>query len=85
MSISALSGGPTFRVDRIIKSTDPIKGYVRMPTGTDTIVYLSDKAPSISRVLEALPTVLAANEQLIFSVWNKTYNGYVISQVISAS
>jgi len=77
--------GTNYRVDRVIKSADPCNGHARVPCGMNSIVYLDDKPPSIGDVLAKMPTTLAANEQLIFSKWDKTYREYVISQVVAAN
>jgi hypothetical protein len=61
------SAGTNFRVDRVKRLPEGSKYTV--PCGMNTIVYLSNKPPSVGSVMSNLPTVLADDEVCIFSKW----------------
>jgi hypothetical protein len=78
MNLAKPIDGTAYRADRVKRHDG--KPYA-VPCGMSTIVYLSGKPPSISRVLGNLPTVLADNEVVVFSKWNAKLNEYVVAQV----
>lgn len=79
--------GTNYRVDRVAKQAAGNKHTV--PCGMNSIVYLDNKPPSISRVVDSLGKPLEQDEVLLFSKWVGR-NGmhltgdYVVSQVVEA-
>ena len=84
--------GTNYRVDRVryLGTPNPRTMTLTVPCGMNSIIYLDDKPPSISRVLESLSKPLAPDEWLLFSKWigrngMRLTGEYVVSQVIGAS
>lgn len=77
--------GTNYRVDRVTKQA--AAGKYPVPCGMNSIIYLDDKPPSISRVVKSLRKPLEPNEVLLFSKWvglnGASLTGdYVVSQKV---